>query len=359
MNQATQQELCALLDSELSRGNPAAVSSELDFLAKFIASKIDGNVLIDALKTKIIRFALAKGWEAIPPKIDPFAVAALKTAVEWLQSLSKDVTIPRGNRLAVQFNVSKIDPAVYGDDGHLPGVELDRRNWREFLTRQGFSILHDIPNTSKRQFADSIRTLADRAVAGDVVVIQHSGHGSQLRDQNGDESDGQDEVLCLFDGTLVDDVVFGLLATFRPGVHVCLITDTCHSGTMYRSQLIDRITHPRVTGGEVELNCELVAIGTSSDKQTSADTAEGGAGSQALLATFASAKSYADWIVQSQAWLRANRYRQTMSLNTVNADSSSPPLAAAGASATPAPVVAGVGIRSVVVTMADGRVVSL
>ena len=41
--------------------------------------------------------------------------------------------------------------------------------------------------------------MCDRCEEGDFLVFQFSGHGTHEDDEDGDESDGQDEALCLRD----------------------------------------------------------------------------------------------------------------------------------------------------------------
>ena len=221
---------------------------------------------------------------------------------------------------AVQSNVVRIDPRVYGNDGFLPGVAKDATNWATFFREQNIEVVGRYENTSKKQFGRLIQTLSGNAKAGDLAIIQHSGHGTQQRDSSGDELDGKDEMLCMFDGTLVDDRVWDLLSLFRPGVRVLLITDTCHSGTMYRSTIGRSVRNiDRDQDSEATLNCSLLAVGTCTDKQTAADTQAGGAGSSALLATYKTAADYRQWILESQQWLRRKRFRQELVLNEVNA----------------------------------------
>ena len=53
------------------------------------------------------------------------------------------------------------------------------------------------------------------AVKGDFLIFQFSGHGSQIRDREGDElSDHMDELICPYDmnwddGFITDDILRG------------------------------------------------------------------------------------------------------------------------------------------------------
>jgi hypothetical protein len=62
------------------------------------------------------------------------------------------------------------------------------------------------------------------------------GHGGQIKDQDGDEEDGYDEILIPGDykesGQIVDDWIYSEFVTkIKAGVHVVAIVDCCHSGT--------------------------------------------------------------------------------------------------------------------------------
>jgi uncharacterized caspase-like protein len=72
---------------------------------------------------------------------------------------------------------------------------------------------------------------------GDVLLIHYSGHGTQVYDPEGDEEDGYDEALWLWDsdrnGPLTDDDLSHLLRKIQRGT-VVLAFDSCFSGTVTR-----------------------------------------------------------------------------------------------------------------------------
>lgn len=118
-------------------------------------------------------------------------------------------------------------------------------------------IMHDIL-TSKYGFSsDRIKTLTESDAtrtnikktfdewlvsgsnAGDLILFFFSGHGSHVLDQNADENDGMDEVLCPYDffikgeNIIRDDDLGTWLRRLR-GRDVVVIIDSCYSGTMTR-----------------------------------------------------------------------------------------------------------------------------
>ncbi len=76
---------------------------------------------------------------------------------------------------------------------------------------------------------------------GDVAVLHYSGHGSNVPDDNSDEADGRDEILCPtdldWDDPLRDDWLRTTFDGMKDGVNLTVIMDCCHSGTNTRAFL--------------------------------------------------------------------------------------------------------------------------
>lgn len=67
-----------------------------------------------------------------------------------------------------------------------------------------------------------------------TALFYFSGHGARVKDEDGDEEDGWDEGIVLYDRVLLlDDELAGFVASLRAG-KVVLIVDSCHSGTIHR-----------------------------------------------------------------------------------------------------------------------------
>ena len=78
--------------------------------------------------------------------------------------------------------------------------------------------------------------LASDMRPGDVVLFHYSGHGSQVRDRDGDElKDHLDEIICPYDlnwdDPITDDELGKTFANVPEGASVTVILDSCHSGT--------------------------------------------------------------------------------------------------------------------------------
>jgi len=70
----------------------------------------------------------------------------------------------------------------------------------------------------------------------DLAVFHYSGHGSNQRDDNGDEIDGMDEGLVPVDsenrGIILDDLLNKIFKMFNPKTKVVVFVDACHSGSI-------------------------------------------------------------------------------------------------------------------------------
>jgi hypothetical protein len=88
---------------------------------------------------------------------------------------------------------------------------------------------------TKNNIIEQLRILVSGAKAGDTILFYYSGHGSQIKDTDGDEADKLDEVLVPLDyrtqGIISDDELFNLIK-IKGGVRFYGFTDCCHSGTM-------------------------------------------------------------------------------------------------------------------------------
>ena len=65
------------------------------------------------------------------------------------------------------------------------------------------------------------------------LTIYFIGHGTQIRDKNGDELDNKDECLVFKDKLVVDDDIAKIINENNKCKRLTLMTDCCHSGTIY------------------------------------------------------------------------------------------------------------------------------
>ncbi len=127
----------------------------------------------------------------------------------------------------------------YPSPNDLAGCVNDARAWATLFQSLKFEVTTLLNQQATRgAILDGIGQLIASARSGDVVVIQYAGHGTQVQDLNGDETDGLDEALVPVDfGTgsfLIDDDLRRVMSNISDGVNVTCFMDCCHSGTNTR-----------------------------------------------------------------------------------------------------------------------------
>lgn len=134
----------------------------------------------------------------------------------------------------------------YGGQGDLRGcvndvldMHFSLRSLFGFKTEE-IRVLTDRRATSANIKHRLINWLVKGAKAGDFLVFHYSGHGSQIRDRNGDEelTDNLDELICPCDidwsdsnSYITDDELNKILGKVPAGALLEVFLDCCHSGT--------------------------------------------------------------------------------------------------------------------------------
>ncbi len=139
--------------------------------------------------------------------------------------------------LSLHIGLNLVDPKHYqGWDGALMACEADAHDMASIAKDMKFvkpKILLTKAATRKNVI-DQIGKAAKTLKAGDFFFLTYSGHGGQLPDLNKDEPDHQDETWCLYNGEIVDDELYALYASFKAGVRIFVLSDSCHSGSVTR-----------------------------------------------------------------------------------------------------------------------------
>ncbi|CAM3234742.1 caspase family protein [Corallococcus sp. ZKHCc1 1396] len=136
---------------------------------------------------------------------------------------------------SINIGLNAVDPHHYaGWDGQLIACEADAEDMVSIAKTQGFGRV--TPLLTKEATRSRVLGEMDEAVkvlqAGDLLLLTYSGHGGQLPDATGDESDGLDETWCLYDGEIIDDELYVAMSKLKPGVRVFMLSDSCHSGSV-------------------------------------------------------------------------------------------------------------------------------
>lgn len=138
--------------------------------------------------------------------------------------------------------VQRVDHDRYGDkysEAATAGAKSDIDNIKYMLGKSEFddkkiSVLFTEQATRQRVL-DSLKSIAEKAKnKNDLIIFYFTGHGDRLKDVNGDEADGKDEVLVCYDELLLDDDLNRIWVTINPKVRILMMVDACHSGTTYK-----------------------------------------------------------------------------------------------------------------------------
>jgi len=129
-------------------------------------------------------------------------------------------------------------PAGFGDK--LDTYE-NAMMFKQLLVDSGVRDIVEINNTqaTKEAVLQKISEVGARCDGDDTFIFFYSGHGNGMKDQDGDEDDGQDEAMCLPNARgecnestwLRDDDFADAVCRIRSG-HKLVVLDCCHSGTM-------------------------------------------------------------------------------------------------------------------------------
>jgi hypothetical protein len=137
-----------------------------------------------------------------------------------------------------------VSPTHYsGWDGQLCACEADANDMANIAKHNGFEAKTLLTNNATRKnVMNEISNVGSLLKSGDIFMLTYSGHGGQLPDLNDDEDDDRlDETWCLYDGMLVDDEIYNLFSKFESGVRIITLSDSCHSGTVTKEILSEKV----------------------------------------------------------------------------------------------------------------------
>ena len=152
-------------------------------------------------------------------------------------TLGSGETFVTGNKYAVVIGCN-----YTGTNFALRGCINDAGFIKDALQPLGFSVttmidtstgsLYPTKNNIINNLTNSINNLNDN----DILIIYYSGHGSQVRDANGDEVSGMDSVIVPIDvtsnGYIVDDQLRNIFKSVKSTTRVLAFFDSCNSGSV-------------------------------------------------------------------------------------------------------------------------------
>lgn len=220
----------------------------------------------------------------------------------------------------------------------LRGCHNDIESVNTYLKKIGFDepvLLLDRPGCiypTRNNILSEMRKFISTSKEGDLLYIHYSGHGSYTRDQNGDERDGKDELICPLDGFITDDDLFRILVKGLPqGVKLRVVFDCCHSGSaldlccryLCGNKIIKESENSQV-------DKDVIMFSGCRDTQTSADAYIDGDYSGALTWAFVKTLEYGKEYFQDMNWkdllfktrfkLKKGKYSQVPQLSTTRKD---------------------------------------
>lgn len=184
--------------------------------------------------------------------------------------------------ISLHIGLNKVLPSVYGSEMPLAGCINDAKAMKLIADSLGYqsSILTN-EQATVLAVESAIMAISARLKPNDIFLLTYSGHGSQILDRDGDESDGLDETWCLFDGQIVDDDLYKLWGKFREGVRLVIVSDSCHSGTVARNS--EKTAIEAIIGKDIGCKASGVLLSGCRDNQVSYDTLQNGMFTSALL----------------------------------------------------------------------------
>jgi len=155
--------------------------------------------------------------------------------------------------------------SVYGEEGSRRALLIGINKYQQLPwlsgSRNDVMAIQDLLIRRFQFPPENIKTLFDEAATrqaildalddfiastgpNDTILIHYSGHGSQVQDLDGDETDGLDETICPHDARtanvpdITDDELGRILGRLNVASAV-VILDSCHSGTALRTAIAD------------------------------------------------------------------------------------------------------------------------
>lgn len=189
------------------------------------------------------------------------------------------------NKYALLIGINYLDTA-----NELAGCINDVKNTKKMLTSKlGFSeenivLMSDEEKGELYPTGENIlKQLRNLLIKVDKtpdiptkIWFHYSGHGSQVKDTDGDETDGKDEVIVPVDydnGLITDDLLYDVMSLFNKNCEIFAVYDCCNSGSILDLKYTFRFsgTIKFENAHKPFQNAKIVMLSGCKDHQTSAD----------------------------------------------------------------------------------------
>jgi len=232
----------------------------------------------------------------------------------------KPVMWERSEKIALLFGINDYRGGDNDLNGCLNDLDLIKTKLVGFQIREFRDAF-----VTRACFINQLAMAIDNAIAGDTIYVHYSGHGTFVPDKSGDEIDGYDEALYLYDGVLIDDDTHEVLARIKDGVNVIIALDSCYSGDGTRDMVKSRFkpykdsltTYKRLKKA-VSTDMKHIVFSGCGEQQTSADAyingQYNGAFTYFFANTFRENYTYKQWYDQLRAYLPSKQFDQIPTL---------------------------------------------
>jgi len=218
-----------------------------------------------------------------------------------------------------------------GISNDLKGCVNDANDWANLLEFSGFQIDKILDEqATKQNILNALDDLVTNATSGDQIVFTYSGHGTSVADTSGDEIDGYDEALYVYDGILLDDELRTIIKKLNPDVHMAVISDSCFSGTVTRVLNTDAVKPRYIKTDDIPATAKLkkrllseedmieILISGCTDSEYSYDAYMNGRWNGAMtafaLSVIKKGQSYNEFYESLREYLPSSEYPQTPQL---------------------------------------------
>jgi hypothetical protein len=157
--------------------------------------------------------------------------------------------------ISIHVGLNEVDPKHYqGWNGKLVACEFDANDMEKLASERGFDSEKLLTTEATAEaLTSALKKASQKLESGDTLLLTYSGHGGQVPDANGDEKDRMDETWVLYNRQMIDDELYSLFGSFKPGVRIAIFSDSCHSGTVAKDA-VDAVGPDRmarsVNGGD-------------------------------------------------------------------------------------------------------------
>lgn len=136
--------------------------------------------------------------------------------------------------MALNIGLRSVDPNAHeGWNEEVPSCEEDAKAMHSIAESKGYAATLLLTEQVTRDALKSMFCDASgRLKAGDIFFLTFSGHGFRRRDENSALIGKFQEAWIVFDGEIIDAELNGWLRSFKEGVRIVVVSESCKSGSI-------------------------------------------------------------------------------------------------------------------------------